>query len=99
MLVQILNQVEVECLPSDLVNSIPVDISVLESLEDSIAIGDLPVPTGVTILADPSDTVVSVVPPRVALEEELEEAVPEEAVAEEAAAAEVAAEEEATAED
>lgn len=104
VLVQILNQVEVECLPSDLVSSIPVDISVLQKLEDSVAIGDLPVPPGVTILADPSDTVVSVVPPRVALEEELEEAVPEEVVPEEAvaegAAPTVAAdEEEATPED
>jgi large subunit ribosomal protein L25 len=73
ILVQILNQVEVECLPSDLIDSIAVDISSLETLEDSITIGDLTVPPGVTILADPSDTVASVVPPRVEREEEEEE--------------------------
>jgi large subunit ribosomal protein L25 len=70
VLVQILNQVEVECLPTDLISSIPVDVSVLEHLDDSISIRDLPVPPGITIMADPDDTVASVVPPRAALAEE-----------------------------
>jgi large subunit ribosomal protein L25 len=76
VLVQILNQVEVECLPSDLIDSIEVDVSSLESLDDSVTIGDLQVPPGVTILADPGDVVVSVVVPRAAFleEEEAEEA-------------------------
>jgi large subunit ribosomal protein L25 len=73
VLVQILSHVEVECLPTDLIHSIPVDISVLKRLDDSISVGDLPVPHGVTILTDPDDTVASVVPPRVAIEEEVEE--------------------------
>lgn len=74
VLVQILNQVEVECLPSDLIDSIEVDVSSLETLDDSITIGDLQVPPGVTILADPGDAVVSVVVPRAAFLEEEEEA-------------------------
>ena len=80
VLVQILNQVEVECLPTDLIDSIEVDVSSLESLDDSVTIGDLQVPEGVTILADPSDVVVSVVVPRAAFleEEEAEEALLEE---------------------
>jgi large subunit ribosomal protein L25 len=73
VLVQILTHVEVECLPSDLIHSIPVDVSVLKRLDDSIAVGDLPVPNGVTILTHADDTVVSVVPPRAAIEEEVEE--------------------------
>jgi large subunit ribosomal protein L25 len=73
VLVQILNQIEVECLPKDLVDSFQVDISGLETLNDSISIGDLDVPPGVTILADPGDTIISVVPPRAALVEEEEE--------------------------
>ncbi|MGD2205199.1 MAG: 50S ribosomal protein L25 [Anaerolineae bacterium] len=89
VLVQILNQVEVECLPTDLINSIPVDVSVLENLEDTVTIGDLPVPPRVTILAAPDDVVASVVPPRAALIEEeeeeeevlLEEGIPVEGVA------------------
>ena len=70
-----MTEIEVECLPTDLISSIPVDVSGLETLEDSIVVGDLPVPPAVTILADPGDTVVSLVPPRAALaeEEELEE--------------------------
>lgn len=75
VLVQILNQVEVECLPSDLIDAIEVDVSSLESLDDSITIGDLPVPPGVTVMADPGDVVVSVVVPRAAfLDEEEAEA-------------------------
>ena len=102
VLVQILNQLEVECLPTDLISSIPVDISALESLEDSISIGDLPIPEGVTVLGDPSDTVASVVPPRLAREVEEEEAALAEAAlaveAEEGVVAEAAGEEEAEAE-
>jgi large subunit ribosomal protein L25 len=73
VMVQILDQLEVECLPTDLIASIPVDLSVLERLDDSIVVGDLPVPPGVTILADPHDIVISVVPPRMARLEEEEE--------------------------
>jgi large subunit ribosomal protein L25 len=74
VLVHILSHVEVECLPSDLIDSIDVDVSSLKSLDDSITISDLQVPSGVTILADPGDVVVSVVAPRAALVEEAEEA-------------------------
>jgi large subunit ribosomal protein L25 len=76
VLVQVLSTIEVECLPTDLIDSIQVDVSSLETLNDSITIDDLPVPSGITILADPDDVVVSVVPPRAALimEEEEEEA-------------------------
>jgi large subunit ribosomal protein L25 len=85
-----MNEVEVECLPTDLINSIPVDVSVLEKMDDNILVGDLPVPDGVTILADPDEVVVSVVPTRV--EEEVEEVEEEVAVAWEEAAEENEAE-------
>jgi large subunit ribosomal protein L25 len=76
VLVQILTHVEVECLPGDLIDAIHIDISVLKRLDDSITVGDLQVPPGVTIITDPSDTVISIVPPRAAAEmEEPEEAV------------------------
>jgi large subunit ribosomal protein L25 len=67
-----MNEIEVECLPTDLISSIPVDVSGLESMEDSIVVGDLPVPPAVTVLADPGDVVVSLVPARAALAEEAE---------------------------
>jgi len=67
-----MTEIEVECLPTDLINSIPVDVSVLEGMDDNILVGDLTVPSGVTITADPGDVVASVVPVRVLVEEEVE---------------------------
>lgn len=67
-----MTEIEVECLPTDLINSIPVDVSVLERMDDNILASDLPVPPGVTVLADPGDVVASVVPTRMAIEEEVE---------------------------
>lgn len=68
-----MNEIEVECLPTDLIRSIPVDLTTLQNVDDSIFVSDLPVPSGVTVLADPDDVVVSVVPIRMALAEEEEE--------------------------
>lgn len=67
-----MTEIEVECLPTDLIHSILVDVSVLERMDDNILVGDLPVPPGVTVLADPGDVVASVVPTRMAVEEEVE---------------------------
>ncbi len=44
--------VEVECLPSDLVSELVVDLSLLKNVGDTIRVRDLAVPPGVTILAD-----------------------------------------------
>jgi large subunit ribosomal protein L25 len=85
-----MTEIEVECLPTDLINSIPVDVSVLEGMDDNILVGDLTVPSGVTITADPGDVVASVVPVRVLVEEEVE--------AEEVEELEAEAEDQATAE-
>jgi large subunit ribosomal protein L25 len=94
-----MNEVEVECLPTDLISSITVDLSGLESMDDNIMVSDLSVPASVTILADPDDVVVSIVPSRmeiieeeIEVEEELEEVEPVEEVAEEAAVEEEATE-------
>lgn len=87
-----MNEIEVECLPTDLISSIPVDLSGLETLDDSIFVSDLPVPPGVTILADPTDVVVSAVPTRLAVEEEEVEVEYEEVEAEVEAEAEAEAE-------
>ncbi|MBN1659564.1 MAG: 50S ribosomal protein L25 [Anaerolineae bacterium] len=75
VLIQILTHIEVECLPGDLIDSIDVDVSPLQTLSDSITVADLPVPTGITIMADPDDVVVSVVAPRAAVEKEIEEGI------------------------
>jgi large subunit ribosomal protein L25 len=68
-----MTEVEVECLPTDLISSITVDLSVLEDWDDNVVVADLPVPDAVTVLADPDEVVVSVVPIRMEIEEEIEE--------------------------
>lgn len=98
-----LREIEVECLPSDVPESIEADISSLE-IGDMLRVGDIVPPAGVTILSDPDLPVISVVTPA-ALRTEVdltvpgEEGVPAEAAAvpetpAEAATPEAAAEEE-----
>ncbi len=58
-----LTEVDVTCLPKDLVGGIEVDLSVLKTFEDSIRIKDLKVPTGITIDEDPERVIVTVTPP------------------------------------
>jgi large subunit ribosomal protein L25 len=80
ILLRNLEKVEVECLPGDLVHSIPVDISVLTEVGSALYVKDLKVGAAVTIHADPDELVVKVMAPA------KEEVV---AVAEEAAPADV----------
>lgn len=72
-----LDELEIECLPSDLMASVEVDISSLVELNDAITVADLNVPGTITILSDPESMVAKVEPPRKveeleALEEGLE---------------------------
>lgn len=64
VLVQVMNEVEVECLPVDLPHSIEVNISVLNTFSDTVHVSDLKVSDKVKILAEPTETVVKVAPPR-----------------------------------
>jgi large subunit ribosomal protein L25 len=81
-LVKNLSEVEVECLPGDLPHAFEIDISSLNTFEDSIRVSDLKVGTGVTVLSGTDEVIVTVTPPRT--EEEmkaLEEAVTEDVTA------------------
>jgi large subunit ribosomal protein L25 len=74
VLIHGMTSVEVECLPTELISSITVDVSVLETLDDVITVADLPVPDSVTVMAEPHEMVASVVPTRMeVVEEEVEE--------------------------
>lgn len=64
ILVRALDSLKVECLPSDLVPSISVDISVLKTFEDRIHVSDITPPAGLTILNQPDEVIASVAPPR-----------------------------------
>jgi len=68
-----MRSIDIEALPEALVSEIEVDISVIETTEDVITVGDLTVPEGVTLLADPNTTVASFVYARADIEEEEEE--------------------------
>lgn len=63
-LIKDIDFVEVECLPSDLVDHIDVDISVLKDYHDEISIKDLVLPKGVKLTREANSVIVSVIPPR-----------------------------------
>ena len=63
-LVTVIDEIEVECLPVDLPHEITVDISVLQTFDDSILVKDLHVDSKVTVVNDPEETVAKVNPPR-----------------------------------
>lgn len=65
-----IHEVEVRCMPGDLVHEIDVDISALDKIDDSITIADLKVPASIEILHhEPEDVVALVVMPKVEKEE------------------------------
>ncbi|MBU4561166.1 50S ribosomal protein L25/general stress protein Ctc [bacterium] len=73
-----LREIEVECLPTEIPESIPVDIGGL-GIGDSLHIKDLKITGDIKILMDKEETVVSIVPPTV---EEVAPPTPEEVVTE-----------------
>ncbi len=87
------NSVSVEALPSDLPESIEVDISALE-IGSSITFADLVAPAGVTIQGEPEEIIASVTAPTKSMEEEEAEAAAAEEEAEPAVVGEEPAEEE-----
>jgi len=72
VLVHILNSVEIECLPLDIVQSFHVDVSGLVTMDDAIYVRDLVVPSGIEILT-PEDEMVARLQYVVEEEEEEEE--------------------------
>ncbi len=79
-----LHEVEVECLPKDLVHEIEVDLLKLKTFNDLIHVSDVKVPAGITILSPVSEVLALVQPPRSekeleSLQEKPVEKLPEEA--------------------
>lgn len=56
-------EVNVKCLPKDLVSSIEVDLSVIADFDTTITIGDVKLPAGMTVTDEPSTTVATVAAP------------------------------------
>jgi len=63
-----LDEVEIECLPNDLLSAIEINIDHLTQLNDTLTVADLKVPSTITILSDPDSMVVKIESPRTAEE-------------------------------
>ena len=70
ILTQGLDQLDIECLPGDLISTIEVNVEGLLEFNDSILVSALQVPDTVTVLSDPESMVAKIEAPRKA--EELE---------------------------
>lgn len=91
IVLQTVNEVEVEALPTDLVEKIEVDIAPLKAIDDAITVGQLSVDRSkITIHADSEEIVVKLAP---AVSAEMEKLLEEEAAEKAAAAAEAGVEE------
>jgi len=73
----VMRDIDVECLPRDVPDSIAVDVTELE-IGDAVRVSDLTVDSKTSVLSDSELVVVHVVPPRVEVEEEVEEELEEE---------------------
>jgi len=71
ILVTNMDEVEVRCLPGDLVHSIIIDLSKLENIGDSIHLEDITIPKGLEVQSDMASMIVTV---QAATEEKEEEA-------------------------
>lgn len=60
-----LDEIEIECLPTDLIKKFKVDISGLTDFSSAIYVKDLQISDKVTILNNPDDVVVNVSEPRI----------------------------------
>jgi len=73
-LVKVLHEIEIEALPSDLPQSLTVDISSLETIENQIFVSDIKLLTGVLAITDGKEVVASIVAQVEEKEEVIEEA-------------------------
>jgi large subunit ribosomal protein L25 len=64
-----LEQLEIECLPADLPNSIEVDLSSLKVIGDSLRVRDVKLPANIEVRTSQDETVVVITPPTVEKEE------------------------------
>jgi large subunit ribosomal protein L25 len=91
VLLTITNELEVEALPTDLPESIEVDVTKLAAVGEELKVSDIPVPTGVTVVT-PADQIVVKVDSLVSKEAEAQAAADAAAAAAAAAQAAPAAE-------
>jgi len=64
VLIRSINEIEVKCLPADLVSHIDVDIALLMNFDDAIRIHDLKLPPGIKLAHETDDVVATVAEPK-----------------------------------
>ncbi len=64
VLVKVLDEIEIECLPANLPHNLPVDIGTLATFDDTIQVKDIQVSAGVTVLTPLEEVVAKIQPPR-----------------------------------
>lgn len=64
-LLHVMDSVKIRALPGDLPQTIPADVSVLDTFEAVIHVGDLPLPEKVHLVTDPGELALRVQAPRV----------------------------------
>ena len=68
-LVHPVSSVKVRALPDNLPDTLHYDLATLVDFDSSVTVADLAVPEGVVVLAEPSEVIARVLPPRVEVEE------------------------------
>lgn len=68
-----MDELEVKCLPGDLIHNLEIDIAPIVDFNSFIRVKDLNVPSTLEVLDAPEDVVVTAVPPRVEEEPEVAE--------------------------
>ncbi len=58
------DNIEIECLPSDLIPNYEVDLSALKTFDDQITVANIKLPSTIEILTDPEEVIAFVEPPR-----------------------------------
>lgn len=62
-LIKTLDSILVECLPTDLVSAIDVDVASMKAFGDMISVKDLKIPAGIHVLENPDETVAKIEAP------------------------------------
>jgi len=98
MLLELVNEIQLTCLPTNIPREIEVDISVLKEADQQLMVKDLKLPKNVKTEIDPEEAICKIEPPK-ATAEEIEEEKQAEAEAEAGAEAEAEKGEEVPAEE
>ncbi|MDP3899772.1 MAG: 50S ribosomal protein L25 [bacterium] len=69
VVMKLLDEIEIECLPNDLIQNIEVDLSVLTAFDSAVHVADLKVPSTITIINHAEDVVVNIAEPKLIEEE------------------------------